>query len=218
MSPRTARVSRADHLQELFELSEERDRLHAELREETRERREELKRLDLRIHRVRDIVAGRDHVQEEIPGTETVTTKPATAKKNRRRCKHGTEIGSGVECESCRADIEWEKEQARLDIERAKKAAKTSKSFPEDDAPARTFPVEDQVEGKTYTVPSLSWTKAADGHWIGVAVNGLVWSVDRGARGWRWSQGKLASGNFDDVIAAKADAEADARARVDGGK
>ena len=68
------------------------------------------------------------------------------------------------------------------------------------------------------TVPSLSWSKEADGHWIGVASNGLVWSVDKGARGWRWSQGKRASGNFDDVIAAKEDAEDDARVRVGGGK
>lgn len=157
---------RSDHHQELLELLEARDRRTEEWRETTREHREEMRALDSRIIRVRDILAGRDHHQEEIPGTGEVALPPKKAVKTskkfplggeeREKCtacgyERGEHAGSRcpVEIPSLKTGTKAQGAAAARDLEK-----RIHHEDDDDDIPGRDLTLIDEVEGVTHTIPA----------------------------------------------------------------
>jgi hypothetical protein len=158
----SAALRRTDHHQELLELLEARDRRAEEWRETTREHREEMRALDSRIIRVRDILAGRDHHQEEIPGTTSVALPPAKKEKKtskkfpqggdlRERCTEcGQERGEHAGSRCPPVEPPDFKTATKEDGARAARALTKRLHHEEDDDPAKPLTVIDEVEGVTY--------------------------------------------------------------------
>ena len=156
----SAALRRTDHHQELLELLEARDRRAEEWRESTREHREEIRALDSRIIRVRDILAGRDHHQEEIPGTGAVVLPAKKAVKTSKKFPLGGDILE--ECTVCsrvrgdhagsRCPVEIPDLKTGTKAQGAKAARDLEKRIhhEEDDEPAKPLTVIDEVEGVTY--------------------------------------------------------------------